>query len=143
MGWFWIWGGECFGYRDGTALFTYFGKEVGRFAGGEINESNGRYRGEVMSDNRLITSRSKKSWVKGSFGSRRSGSYARYANYAGFAMYAGYEDFPTPDTFRARLIMDAFEQLVSEILWMSGFWVRTSVKVELRTSFLARCTQAL
>lgn len=27
--------------------------------------------------------------------------------------------------------MDAFEQLVSEILWMSGFWVRTSVKVEL------------
>ena len=27
--------------------------------------------------------------------------------------------------------MDAFEQAVSEILWMSGFWVRTSVKVEL------------
>lgn len=27
--------------------------------------------------------------------------------------------------------MDAFEQLVSEILWMSGFWVRTPVKVEL------------
>jgi hypothetical protein len=27
--------------------------------------------------------------------------------------------------------LDAFEQLVSEILWMSGYWVRTSVKVEL------------
>ena len=27
--------------------------------------------------------------------------------------------------------MDAFEQLVSEILWMEGNWVRTSVKVEL------------
>lgn len=27
--------------------------------------------------------------------------------------------------------MDAFEQLVSEILWHEGFWVRTSVKVEL------------
>jgi hypothetical protein len=27
--------------------------------------------------------------------------------------------------------VDAFEQLVSEILWMSGFWVRTSVKVKL------------
>jgi hypothetical protein len=26
--------------------------------------------------------------------------------------------------------MDGFEQVVSEILWMSGFWVRTSVKVE-------------
>ena len=25
--------------------------------------------------------------------------------------------------------MDAFEQLVSEILWMEGLWVRTSVKV--------------
>lgn len=27
--------------------------------------------------------------------------------------------------------MDAFEHLVSEILWMEGFWVRTSVKIEL------------
>lgn len=27
--------------------------------------------------------------------------------------------------------MDAFEQLVSEILWMDGLWVRTSVKVEI------------
>ena len=27
--------------------------------------------------------------------------------------------------------MDAFEQLVAEILWMEGYWVRTSVKVEL------------
>lgn len=27
--------------------------------------------------------------------------------------------------------MNAFEQLVSEILWMEGYWVRTSIKVEL------------
>jgi hypothetical protein len=27
--------------------------------------------------------------------------------------------------------MDAFEQIVSEILWIEGYWVRTSVKVEL------------
>ena len=27
--------------------------------------------------------------------------------------------------------MDAFEQLVTEILWMEGYWVRTSLKVEL------------
>jgi hypothetical protein len=27
--------------------------------------------------------------------------------------------------------VDAFEQLVTEILWMEGYWVRTSVKVEL------------
>ena len=81
-------------------MFTYFGKEVGRFDGEAIYGSNGHYLGEVMSDNGLITSRSKKGWVRGSFGPRRSGSYARYANYAGYAMYAGYEDFPAPDTFR-------------------------------------------
>ena len=27
--------------------------------------------------------------------------------------------------------MDAFEQVVSEILWMDGYWVRNSVKVGL------------
>src|SRR5208282_1083550 len=27
--------------------------------------------------------------------------------------------------------MDAFEQVVSEILWREGYWVRTSVKVDL------------
>jgi len=67
MDWFWNWGGECFGYREGDSVFAYFGKEVGRFDGEEIFGSNGCYLGEVMSDNRLITSRSKKSWVRGSF----------------------------------------------------------------------------
>ena len=56
MNWFWNWGGECFGYRDGDSLFTYFGREAGRFDGEEIYGSNGRYLGEVVSDNRLITS---------------------------------------------------------------------------------------
>lgn len=64
MDWLWNWGGEYFGYREGDSLFTYFGHEVGRFDGEEIFGSNGRYLGEVMSDNRLITSRSKKSWVR-------------------------------------------------------------------------------
>jgi hypothetical protein len=27
--------------------------------------------------------------------------------------------------------MDAFEQLISEVLWRNGYWARTSVKVEL------------
>jgi hypothetical protein len=27
--------------------------------------------------------------------------------------------------------MDSFEQVISEILWMDGYWVRTSVKVDL------------
>lgn len=29
--------------------------------------------------------------------------------------------------------MDSFEQVVAEILWMQGYWVRTSVKVNLTT----------
>jgi hypothetical protein len=33
--------------------------------------------------------------------------------------------------FNEERTLDAFEQLVSEILWMDGYWVRTSVKVEL------------
>jgi hypothetical protein len=27
MDWLWNWGGECFGYREGDRLFTYFGSE--------------------------------------------------------------------------------------------------------------------
>ena len=62
MDWFWNWGGECFGYREGDSLF----KEVGRFDGEEIYGSYGRCLGEVMSDNRLITT-AKKSWARGEF----------------------------------------------------------------------------
>jgi hypothetical protein len=58
------------------------------------------YLGEVMSDNRLFSSRSKKDWVRGSFAPRTGGSYGRYANYVGYVMYAGYEDFPGPDNCR-------------------------------------------
>jgi hypothetical protein len=36
-----------------------------------------------MSDNRLISSRSTKGWVRGSFAPRTSGSYALYGNYVG------------------------------------------------------------
>jgi hypothetical protein len=41
--------GEYFGYRDGESLFTYFGKEVGRFDDEEIHGSKGRCLGEAMS----------------------------------------------------------------------------------------------
>ena len=100
MDWLWTWGGECFGYRNNDGLFTYYGREVGRFHDEEIYGKDGRYLGEVKSRNRLITNRAKSSWVKSSFSPRTGGSYARYANYAGYAMYAGHEDFPAPDTFR-------------------------------------------
>jgi hypothetical protein len=99
MKWLWTWGGECFGYLDGDDLWTYHGKHVGRRANrDEIYAPDGRYLGEIMNNERLITNRSKHGWRGSSFGTWGGrGAYARYANYAGYAMYAGYEDFPSPD----------------------------------------------
>jgi len=99
MQWLWTWGVESFGYREGDELWTYNGRHVGRFDGDEeVYGRDGRYLGEVMSNDRLITKTSKKSWQRGGFGQYGSrGAYARSANYAGYAMYKGHEDFPSPD----------------------------------------------
>ena len=99
MDWFWRWGGECFGYRRNDRLFTYHGIQVGKFYGAKIYGADGRYLGEVKSNNRLITHIAKKGRTKFSFVPVQGGSYARYANCAGFAMYIAYEDFPSPDDF--------------------------------------------
>ncbi len=99
MEWMWTWGGESFGYRVDDRLFTYRGIQAGRFDGDEVYGADGRYLGEVMSEKRLITHRSKKNRRHSGFAPARGGSYARYCNYAGYAMYAGYEDFPSPDEF--------------------------------------------
>lgn len=97
MKWVWTWGGESFGYIDGDDLWTYDGRHVGRLSKGEIYGPSGNYLGEVMSDDRLISHRSKRSQRGVAFTpyARRS-PYVRYANYVGYAMYAGYEDFPSP-----------------------------------------------
>jgi hypothetical protein len=100
MDWLWTCGGECFGYRVDDRLFTYSGLQIGRFDEDEVYGSDGCYLGEVMSKNRLITHRGKRSYRHSGFSPVRNGSYARYANYAGYAMYVGYEDFPSPENFR-------------------------------------------
>lgn len=100
MDWFWTWGGECFGYRVGDRFFAYFGLQVGRFDGDEVYGADGRYLGEVMNTNRLITSKGKKSWRHSGFSPIRNGSYGRYGNYGAYGMYGGYEDFPSPDEFK-------------------------------------------
>src|SRR5678815_1960503 len=66
----WTWGGVCFGYRRGDSLFTYGGKEAGRFYGVEIFGADGQYLGELRSASdgeRLITNLYKKSRFMGSF----------------------------------------------------------------------------
>ena len=64
MDWFWTWSGECFGYRWDHRLFAYDGRQVGKFHGEEVYGSGGRYLGEIMSDNRLITNTGKKGWIR-------------------------------------------------------------------------------
>ena len=98
--WFWTWGGNCFGYREGDALFAYHGLQVGQFHKNELYGADGRYLGEIMNKDRLITDKAKRGWRQFAFTPLRNGAYARFANYAGYAMYAGYEDFPAPDTFK-------------------------------------------
>jgi hypothetical protein len=101
MKWYWTWSGKCFGYRDGDALRTYYGKHVGNFVGDIIYGTNGKYLGEVMNDNSLITCTSKKGWYGHSFAPYANYiPYAPYANNVGYAMYAGYEDFPHPKDFQ-------------------------------------------
>jgi hypothetical protein len=70
MDWFWNWGGACFG---ATACSLISARKSADSTGRKFLEA-GRYLGEVMSENRLITSRSKKSWVRGSFMPRSGGS---------------------------------------------------------------------
>jgi hypothetical protein len=59
MDWFWTWGGKCFGYRTGDNLFTYDGRQAGRFYGDEVYGSDGHYLGEIKNNN-LITHSAKK-----------------------------------------------------------------------------------
>lgn len=101
MKWFWTWSGKCFGYRDGNDLRTFEGYHIGLFQGEEVYACDGRYLGEVMNDQFLITCCSKKNWRSNSFAPyAKYAGYAKYADYAGYAMYAGYEDFPPPESFR-------------------------------------------
>jgi sporulation protein YlmC with PRC-barrel domain len=60
---------------------------VGRFHGDEIYGSNGRYIGELRGD-RLITSKSRTSAVKGSFTRKSGSSYVKHVNHVGNVMIA-------------------------------------------------------
>lgn len=95
MNWLWTWGGRCFGYREGSELWTYDGKHVGRFNGNnEVFGPDGRYLGEIIND-RLIRNSAKSFWQSYAFTpyAQRMG-FMPYMNYVGYVMYAGHEEFP-------------------------------------------------
>jgi hypothetical protein len=57
---------------------------------------DGRYSGEILNINRLITNISKNHTEEQDLRLTQIGQ-APYADYVGCVMYAGYEDFPRPD----------------------------------------------
>jgi hypothetical protein len=98
--WLWTWGGACFGYRRGDSLFTYDGREAGRFSGSEIYGVDGGYLGELSNASdgeRLITNQYKKSrTISGCFSPTHNRAFNRPADRAREPLYTGHEDFPTP-----------------------------------------------
>jgi hypothetical protein len=98
--WFWTCAGECFGYREDNALFTYDGRQVGRFAeGDEIYGRDGRYLGEICRTGRLITNTSKKNWTRAGFSPTQGRRFSKNNNVSPKEIRLGYEDFPGPKQF--------------------------------------------
>lgn len=101
MDWLWIWGGTCFGYRDGDALWTHDGRHVGQFHGHEIYARDGTYLGELAGGHRLVTCLAKSSRLHRSFTPLRNRRpYPRHADLTGQALSAGWADFAAPETLR-------------------------------------------
>jgi hypothetical protein len=101
--WLWTWGGACFGYRQGDSLFTYGGKETGRFHGTEVYGADGRYLGELSSASdgeRLITNVYKKSRTMNAFSPTHHDSFSKPADRQEEPLYSGHEDFPRPKMAR-------------------------------------------
>jgi len=95
--WLWTWGGAGFGYRRGDSLFTYSGKEVGRFYGTEIYGTDGRYLGELSDagdGERLITNVYKKSRTVSGFSPTHHHTFSKPADRPEEPLYTGHEDFP-------------------------------------------------
>ena len=94
--WLWTWSGICFGYRRRDSLFTYDGREVGRFDGKQIYGPDVHYIGELK-DDRLIVKEAGKSQRRGTFVPAVRIDYEQRPNVHKRALPAGYEDFPGPD----------------------------------------------
>ncbi|HUS08811.1 MAG TPA: hypothetical protein VMZ52_21080 [Bryobacteraceae bacterium] len=94
--WLWTWSGACFGYRRRDSLFTYDGREVGRFDGNEVYGSNVQYLGEVK-DDRLITRAAHKMQKRATFEPTVRIEYAKKPDVKGRTLPAGFDDFPLPE----------------------------------------------
>jgi hypothetical protein len=95
--WMWTSSGECFGYRLGDQLFTYDGRQAGRFTeGDEVYGPTGDYLGEVRKTNRLVTNTSKRKWNRAGFVPQLGNRFAQTAKVGAIDIRDGFEDFPLP-----------------------------------------------
>ncbi len=94
--WLWTWSGAFFGYRRRDSLFTYDGREVGRFDGKEVYGPDVHYLGELKND-RLIVRESNKTLKRGTFIPAVRISYDKQADLAARPVPSGYQDFPAPE----------------------------------------------
>ena len=94
--WLWTWSGTFFGYRRRDSLFTYDGREVGRFDGKEVYGPDVHYLGELKND-RLIVRESNKTQKRGTFIPAVRISYEKQPDLSPRPVPSGYEDFPSPE----------------------------------------------
>jgi hypothetical protein len=98
MLWLRTWTGKPFGFRDGDDLWTERGRHVGVFYDREVYGPDGRYLGELMALNRLVTDIAKKQRTKPGFAPKPDRDLGEGAG-AGPArvLRNGFEDFPTDE----------------------------------------------
>jgi len=92
----WTWGGEYFGFRDGSELWTFEGKYAGRFRREvEIYRPDGLYMGDVV-DGRLIVDWHKTARRGSSFTPSGDRSVNKtFGDRESLDMQIGFKDFPS------------------------------------------------
>jgi hypothetical protein len=103
MEWVWTWGGSSFGWIDDGQLYSHDGRHVAFIdsSGGEplfSAVSDGRYLGEILASDRLITKLSRLDRYRRPRRERTARmAKMRRMNRMGKMMRMGYQDFPEPE----------------------------------------------
>jgi hypothetical protein len=95
--WLWTWSGKHFGYRNEDALYSYKGRQIGRFTeGDEIYGHEGNYLGEVRTAGRLITNLSKSKWRRPRYLPMVGRGFEQKTDTSAKNLPDGFTDFLTP-----------------------------------------------
>lgn len=94
--WFWTCAGQALAYREADALFSWEGKQIGRFRDDEIYDQQGNYLGEVARTGRLVTQLSKLRWRQSGFFPVTAPSLCPPPDLVSEKIAVGYRDFRIP-----------------------------------------------